>query len=236
MPSLSSKSIGNPDNAFIWYLHSGGNATNTGAAALTAGFQVQLGDGAETPLWIGSTGIGIRSGGGFVSKISSQANAACDVAIGKGSGTLFPALTAILVSDVIHSSLTPATVDASNFKVALVASTVYNFEISLIVSSAFGGGVAPRFVMLGPTQVEYVYYELFTNDGHEVIPFSAWPGDLNNPTVPPGANMPYFLTVRGVCKTTSTAPVNPVQLQIYSPSAGNAVTLKAGSSIRFTAR
>lgn len=235
MPSLSSKSIGNPDNAFIWYLHSGGNATNTGAAALTAGFQVQLGDGAETPLWIGSTGIGIRSGGGFVCKISSQATAACDVAIGKGSGTLFPALTAILVSDVIHSSVIPATVDASNFKVALVASTVYEFELKLIVSSA-NGGVFPRFVMLGPTQVEYVYYELFTNSGQAVYALATWPGDLNNPTLPPVANMPYFLTVRGVCKTTSTAPVNPVQLQIYSSLAGNAVTLKAGSSIRFTAR
>ncbi len=230
--SLSGKSIGNPDNAFIWYLNSGGNATNTGAAALASGFQVALGDGAETPLWIDSAGIGVRSSGGFVSKIASAATAPRTVTIADSPGTLYPAISATLAADVSNSTVTPATV--ASFSVALGPSATYDFELLLIFSCA-ASTTSPRMTVIGPAEIVYVSYELTTNDGSTATA-TAFGTTFANSTNPPAANAPYALRIRGVCKTTSTTPVLPVQVQIYSEVAASSITLKAGSCIRFMVR
>lgn len=49
--SLASYSVGTPDNAYQWYLHSSG-------VSLATGFRASLGDGTATHLWLDSNGIG----------------------------------------------------------------------------------------------------------------------------------------------------------------------------------
>lgn len=239
--SLASKSVGPPDNSYIWYLQSGGTAsTNTGMAALTLGFQVALGDGAETPLYLDSAGIGVRNPAGAVSKIASLATTNRAVKLADSPGTLFPAATAILAADQSNSTVTPAAVPG--FQVDLEASGLYEFELMLLFKSA-AATTGARFRINGPVdQTTWVTYlaiaplstNAITNLGSQQSQeFYAWAQDFLAGANVPAADTVYVSRVRGMCRISSTAPTLPVSLHIWSEVAASNITLMAGSQIRF---
>jgi hypothetical protein len=49
----------------------------------------------------------------------------------------------------------------------------------------------------------------------------------------PGVDTPYRIRVTGVCKTTGTLPASTVNLNFFSEVGASAVTLLAGSEMRF---
>jgi hypothetical protein len=205
--SLSGKSIGAPDNAFAWYLQSGGGT-------LAAGFPVALGNGTETPLWIDENGIGEVAPTGFIRRITEK----------------------VLATDVSNSTVTAAAVSA--LEIALVASAVYDFEALLLCkSAATTTGVQVR--VTGPSaQTDFVCYDmtqvitntlLTTNTRRQY--FTAFDQNMANLDAPAATSLfPVF--VRGVIKTTASAPATPLGISFQSEVAASAVTIAAGSILR----
>ena len=231
--SLSTKSIGLPDNAYAWYLHSSGNA-------IAGGLQVALGDGSATGLWLGTYTIGVCGATG-TSVIGTLATTTRAVTLANSSGILFPYLSSTTTADTVNSTVTPATV--AGFNVALEASAIYEFDLILVFKSA-ATTTSPRFTINGPTsQTDYVNFEV--NGAMSIITldtsslsrawqqFVAWGVTFANATDMYAANQPLLFRVRGICRTTSTAPAVPVSIDIYSETAAVAITLVAGSTMLF---
>ena len=184
-------SIGAPDNAFQWYLHSSGNT-------LSGGLQVALGDGTGTGLWISTYGIGVCGATG-TSTIGTNAVGARAVTLANGAGTLYPALTATLASDTANSTTSAVTV--TGFSVTLEASATYEFELFLVFKSA-ATTTSPRFTINGPTsQTDYVWMEvsgpptvttLATSFTRAVQQITAWGTSFANATDLPAANAPLL--------------------------------------------
>jgi hypothetical protein len=227
--SLSGKSIGAPDNGFTWYLQTGG-------VSLATGFPVATGNGTETPLWLDADGIGVRSSGGFVSKIKSLATAtrACELA--DAAGVIQPAQQARLAADAVNSTTTPATV--ADLALTLEASSLYEIEgVLLAKSAATATGVQLR--LTGPAaQTDFVAYEV----GHNTTAtlgtgnfrrqlLNAFDTNLANADAPT-ANTVFPIYIRGFLKTTGTTPASGLGLQFNSEVGASAVTLAAGSFLR----
>jgi len=223
MDSLSSITIGSPDDGFERLLQ-------FGTQTLSSGGVLGLGDGTESLLWLDNAGIGVLNGSGFKSKIRTAATVDRLATLADGDGTLFPAIEATLASDSTESAGTPTAVGA--FSVSLEASAVYEFELLLIVESA-GASTSPNWIVTGPTsETSFVYYECA---GQYVTAacFTAWGTTGTNAANPPAANAPYLVRVRGVVKTTGTTPATAVGISLFTETASTAVTLKAGSKMLF---
>lgn len=230
--SLSTYSVGPPDNAFNWYLHSSGQT-------LSSGFQVAMGDGTGTALWIGSTVIGVIGAGGK-STIGTSSTGTRAVLLADGAGTLWPAMVSV-AAQTANSTTTPATV--ADFAVTLEASAIYEFEMLLLFKSA-AATTSPQFTINGPSsQTEFVWFEvtgppsvatLLTTTGTRAVQqFTGWGSAYSNTTVLPAGDTVYGFSVRGVCKTTAVTPAANVTLQIASEVGSSAVTLMAGSTMKF---
>ena len=224
--SLASKSVGSPDNSYTWYLQSGGTS-------LATGFAVALGNCTETPLFLDANGIGFRNAAGFTSSFrcpTATANQTVTIHYTGGTGEVFPELHALLAADASNSTVTPATV--SGFSVTLAASSLYEFEAIFLVRSALTT-TSPRFVLNGPSsETDFVSYEI-EGLGASNAQYQAWGSSINNAANAPAADTTYLIRVRGACKTTGSTPTSAVTVQLFSEVGGSAVTLKAGSSMRF---
>lgn len=227
--SLSGKSIGAPDNAFAWYLQSGGGT-------LAAGFPVALGNGTETSLWLDSAGIGVRSSGGFVSKIASRATATRALQIADAAGVLFPAIEGKLAADASNSTTTAAAL--ADLALTLEASSLYEIEGVLLASSPLTTtGVQMR--LTGPTaQTEFVCYELGHNTGTTLTTgnfrrqlLTAFDTNMANLDAP-AASTVFPVFIRGFLKTTGTTPATALGVQFNSEVGASSVTIKAGSFLR----
>jgi len=227
--SLASKSIGAPDNSFAWYLQSGG-------ISLATGFPVALGNGTETQLWLDSSGIGIRSAGGFVSHIESLASAARLVKLADAPGVLQPAAQGIITAEVTNSTTTPEPIAA--LSLPLEANALYEIEAILLAkSAATTTGVQLR--LTGPAaQTDYLCYEIMhlitntlltTNTRRQY--FTAFDSNMANLDAPAAASLfPIFL--RGIVKTTGTTPASNLGLSFNSEVGASTVTIAAGSLLR----
>jgi hypothetical protein len=224
MISLASKSVGPPDNSFQWYLQCGG-------ISLATGFNVGLGSGTETLLWLDANGIGFTNAAGFHTSFRCDATAHQTLSFHytAGTGKVYPELMAVLAADASNSTVTPATV--GSFSITLAASSVYEFEGVLVFTSA-ATGTGARFTVQGPSaQTDWVSYEAFTPASTGTL-ISAW-GTAFSPGAAPVANTPYACPVRGICKTNGNTPAVAVTLDIFSEIGGSAITLKAGSFLKF---
>ena len=234
--ALTLKLVGAPDNSFQWYLHSGG-------VALSTGFPVALGDGTETKLWLDGDGVGFINAGGFNTsfRCSATAHQTLTFHYTAGAGKVHPELIAVLAANATSTSVTPATV--ASFSTTLAASTVYEFEMILLMGSA-ATTVSPRITINGPSsQVDTLWFEitgpptvttLLTNGGTRASQqFTAFGSQFTNATDLPATGTPYAFRVKGILKTTGVAPAVPVTIDLASETAGTQVTLYAASMQRF---
>lgn len=205
--SLSAKTIGAPDNTFAWYLQSGGGT-------LAAGFPVALGNGTETPLWLYADGIGVWDSRGFVMRN----------------------LYAVLAADATNSTTTDAAI--GSFSLALEASAVYEFEITLMVKAA-ATTTGVQVQLTGPTaQTTWVSYEMITPTTNTLVTtntgrilctaFGVYMANLTTPV----ADTFYPITIRGMVRTSGTAPAAPLAIGFKSEVASSLVTVAAGSIMR----
>lgn len=227
--SLSGKSIGAPDNAFAWYLQSGGGT-------LAAGFPVALGNGTETQLWLNEDGIGVRSSGGFVTLIESLASATRACQLANAAGVIQPALQAVLSADEANSTVTVAAV--AGLSLAVEADSLYEIDCVLLVkSAATTTGVQVR--LTGPTaQTSFVCYEMDHTIGTTLAVSNkvrqlctAFDVNMANTTAP-AANTVFPMRITGFLKTTGTTPATNVGISFQSEVAASAVTIVAGSVLR----
>ena len=220
--SLATKSVGSPDNSYQWYLHSSGNN-------LSGGFQVALGDGTGTGLWVGAASIGVCGAGGKTT-LATLSTGTRAVTFADAAGTLFPAITCVNPTDAANSTVTAATVPS--FSVTLEPSALYEFELMLLVKSV-NVAVYPRWTLNGPaSQTTYVSYVVEGPTATAAV-YSAFAVAGANAIAPPAINTLYPIRVRGVVQTSSTTPTAAVTLDIFSSLAAYAITLCAGSSMRF---
>lgn len=224
--SLASKSVGPPDNSFTWYLQSGG-------VSLATGFPVALGDGTETPLWLDSNGVGFRNAAGFVSSFrcpNATANQTIEFHYTAGTGRVYPELVAVLQTDQTNSTTTPVSVP--DFAVQLAASSLYEFEVILLVRVS-GTTTSPRFTLYGPaSQTDFVTYEV-DDANATAVTLTAWGVSTGNGQNPPAADTTYAIRIRGMCRTTGSLPTSAVFVAIFSEVASVPVSIRAGSVMRF---
>lgn len=234
--ALTNKTVGSPDNSFQWYLHSGG-------IALSTGFPAALGDGTETKLWLDGDGVGFLNAGGYHTsfRCSATAHQTLTFHYTASAGKVYPEVIAVLAATATSTSVTPATV--ASFEATLAASTVYEFEMILLMGTATTT-VSPRITINGPTsQTEVVWFEIIgpptvttilTNGGTRPSQqFTAWGSAFTNATDLPGTSTAYAFRVKGICKTTGTTPAVPVTVDLASETAGTQVSLYAASMMRF---
>ena len=137
---------------------------------------------------------------------------------------------ATAATDTANSTVTPATI--SGFSVTLEPSATYEFELLLLVKSA-NAGVFPRWTLNGPAaQTAFISYCVEAPTATAAV-LTAWGTAGTNAVAPPAINTLYPVRVRGICQTTSTTPASAVSLDIFSSTATYAITLCAGSQMRF---
>lgn len=233
--NLAYKTVGAPDNAFAWYLHTSGGT-------LAGGVTVGMGDGTDTPLFMDTDGIGWRTATGFLNRLRCAATANQDIVFHytAGQGRVFPELVAVLANDASNSTVTASAVPS--FGVSLAASTVYEFELILLFRTALAA-TAPRFRLNGPSgQTAVIAYRIqsaattaaLTNPGTETTQMmTAWGSDFLPTASLPVADVVYPYFVKGIIRTTGTAPTQAVGLEIWSETAASAITLAAGSVMKF---
>lgn len=236
MNSLTGNTSGPPDNAYTWLFQSGG-------VSLASGITVGLGDGTETKLYLDSNGVGFKNAGGFVTSLRCTDGTAAqtlDFHYTASTGKVYPQLIAVLAAGNTNSTTTAAAV--SSFSTTLAASGLYEFEMILIFESA-ATTTSPRFSIEGPSaQTTWVAYEIITPPNVATITnpgtsgsqaMSAWGTDFVNVTNMPAASTPAMMRVKGMCLMSGTTPASAVSLEIWSEVAASAITLKAGSMMRF---
>lgn len=230
--SLATKSVGSPDDAYEWYLHSSG-------AVLADGFQAALGDGTEVPLYLDDLGIGVKKPGGYVSKLRSLASATRIVTLPDAAGTVSLESTSVLAADQ-ETTITGDT--ASALAVTPMASSTYEIEALLLFKSA-ATSTSPRFTLTGPSaQTTFVWFEvmgpptttnLTTDTGTRAVQqFVAFASSYANATNLPANNVPYGWRVKGMLVTSGTTPASAVGISIASEVNASAVTIMAGSFLR----
>ena len=126
--------------------------------------------------------------------------------------------------------MTPATV--ASFSLSLEADAWYEFDLLLLVESA-ATNTSPRFVLNGPAaETTEIHYEV-TGIAATNAQYTAWGSSISNAVNAPVANTTYAIRITGVVLTSATTPATDVTLQLSSETASTAVTLKAGSLMRF---
>jgi hypothetical protein len=232
--TLSGETLGGTDQAYVRLLVIGKKGDT-----ISGGFRVGTGNGAATPLGMDSTGIWIISSGNKISRMISMATADRDVKIADGAGFLFPANRAVLASDQSTTSTSQAAV--SSFSVAVEASSLYSFEMLLLVTSA-ATTTGVKLAVTGPSEIDWVSYVVshisanaLGTGSTRTMQTAAWSTEFAA-TDAPAANTVFPILVRGFFKTTSSTPTSPIGLTIATEVNASQVTLKAGSEILVTKR
>jgi hypothetical protein len=237
--SLTGLTPGAPDNTYQNLLHSVGETRATGA-------QAAWGDGTASALVLWESGIGVKSAGGFTSRINTDATAARTITLPDAAGTVvlgdstgitdpgafrtgLRMLSTKLAADATNSTNVAASV--AGFTVSgLAASKSYHVKMILRAQSA-ASGTGMRMKITGPAETESFVYHVQTPQ--QFFYGSALETDILN-SVFIGANVDELILIEGLLVTTGAAPTSPVGLQIWSETDTVAVTLKAGSLITLT--
>jgi hypothetical protein len=238
--SLTGLTPGAPDNTYQDLLHTVAETRATGA-------QAAWGDGTASALILWETGIGVKSAGGFVSRINTDATAARTLTLPDAAGTLvlgdgtgitntvdFRAgagmLSAKLGVDTANATTVAAAV--AGFTVgSLKASTTYHFKMVLRAQSA-AAATGMRMKITGPAETESVIYH-WRDHSNQFFTGAAFGTEIPSAGFF-GANVDELILIEGLLVTTGAAPTSPVGLQIWSETDTVAVTLKAGSLLTLT--
>ena len=236
MASLGSLTV---SAAFTRYLQNAGTS-------LATGFLVEFGDGTQTGLWLDSNGVGFKNNG-YVTSFRCAATAAQTLTFNytASKGKVYPELVAVLSTSATNSTVTPAPVTSTDaaFKIAkedLAASSVYEFDMVLLFGTA-AITTTPQFAIAGPAETTLISYEItgplsttaISNVGSYLAQmFTAW-GSFDGAINMPSITGYYPFRVRGIMKTSSSAPTTDITVSIYSEVAASAITLAAGSFMRF---
>lgn len=209
--SLETKTPGGADEAFRWLLHSSGTS-------LATGFQVALGDGTDTPLYLGTGVIGVKNAGGYLTQLSSSAtsNTSRDLAKVKEETIIS------LASATTNSTVTAAAVTGASFQPEANSSYAVKFVL-FAKSAATTTGV--RLTVAGSgsglTLVEV--------GGSALL--SGLPANYS-PTSAPVANQYFSIVLEGVL-TTGASVTTPITLSLFSEVAASQVEIGAGSLLCF---
>lgn len=218
--ALSDKSIGTPDNIFNWWLHSSGGT-------LAAGFAVGLGTGDDTPLWLSSTGVGVKSAGGFVCWLVSNATATQTVNLADFSGTLYPETRVYLGANKSNNTVTTSAIAGFTFMPDV--SATYEVEMILLATSA-ATTTGVQLTLTGPAAGASI---TLVQDN---APLSITAiGGVYAATSAPVATTPFLIVLRGIL-TTATVVSAAIGLSLASEVAASQVQILAGSMLKFRRR
>jgi hypothetical protein len=209
--SLETKTPGGGDQAFRWLLHTSGTT-------LATGFQVSLGDGTDTPLYLGTGVIGVKNAGGYLVTLNNTAtsNTSRDVAKLKEE-TVITLATATTNSTVTATAITGASFQPeanSSYAVRLVLfakSAAITTGVRLTIA---GSGSSLTLVEAGTSQL-----------------INSLPGNYT-PTAAPVANQYFGIVLEGVL-TTGASVATPITLSLYSEVATSQVEIGPGSLLMF---
>lgn len=220
MNSLSGRT---PQNTLTWLLQFGGQTY--GATPFRVGF----GDGTESLLSLSNTGVGVVNGSGFLHEFRSLATANRIVNLFDAAGTLYPETLLITTADFTNSTVTATAVTGLSFTPS--ASSTYEFEGVILVSSA-ATTTGPQIKITGPSETSWVAYSMHMPNNlgtNEVVQYgTAW-GTVFASIQLPAANTLYPVLVRGVFRTTSSAPSSAVQVWLQSEVAASNTTVGSDS-------
>jgi hypothetical protein len=218
--SLATKKLGGSDQAFAWLLHMSGTSLATGA-------QVSLGDGNDTPLYLSSTGVGIKSAGGFVATIVSQATAARTVNLEDYAGSLYPEKRVYLATTKTVTSTTPSAISSFSFTPEINATYEVILEL-LATSAATTTGV--QLTLTGPASGAAC---TLVQDN---APFSITSiGGQYAATSSPVATTAFGIVLRGILTTGSVVSAD-IGLSLNTEVNASQVQILAGSKMTFRRR
>jgi len=218
--SLATKKLGGTDQAFAWLLHMSGTTLATGG-------QVSLGNGNESPLYLSSTGVGIKSAGGFVATLVSQATAARTVNLEDYAGSLYPEKRVYLGTTKTVTSTTPSAIASFGFTPEINATYEVILEL-LATSAATTTGV--QVTLTGPASGAAV---TLVQDN---APLSITAiGGTYAATSSPVATTAFGIVLRGIL-TTGSAVSADIGLSLATEINASQVQILAGSKMTFRRR
>lgn len=213
--SLATKKLGGTDQAFAWLLHMSGTT-------LAVGGQVSLGNGNDTPLYLSSTGVGIKSAGGFVVTIVSQATAARTVNLADYAGSLYPETRLYLATTKTVSSTTADPIASFGFTPEINAT--YEVVLELIATSA-ATTTGVQLVVTGPA-VGASLTLVQDNTALSVVAI----GGTYAATSSPVATTPFGIVLRGIFSTGGAVSAD-FGLSLKSEVNASQVQILAGSKM-----
>ena len=240
--NLTTHTSGGTDQGCTWLLHTSGTALATGA-------RIGDGSGADSCLWLSTSGIGVvNPSGGFMHTIVSSATAARTLTLGDASvaiigygGTLYPETVMMMAADVSPASPYTTPVLCTGLLFGCLSNVTYEFEGVILVQSS-NTGALPKISLTGPVETSMVVYETRamsaasgSGTNEFVMDSNAWSVSgtpiVTNNTAIAAANTTYMVRIRGIFRTTGT-PVIYLAVNIQSSSASYNVTAKADSMLR----
>jgi hypothetical protein len=218
--SLATKKLGGTDQAFAWLLHMSGTTLATGG-------QVSLGNGNESPLYLSTTGVGIKSAGGFVATLVSQATAARTVNLEDYAGSLYPEKRVYLGTTKAWTTTTPSAIPSFGFTPETNATYEVILEL-LAISAATTTGV--QLTLTGPASGAAI---TLVQD-NAPLSINAI-GGTYAATSSPVANTAFGIVLRGIL-TTGSAVSADIGLSMNSEVNASQVQILAGSKMTFRRR
>jgi hypothetical protein len=218
--SLATKKLGGTDQAFAWLLHMSGTTLATGG-------QVSLGNGNESPLYLSTTGVGIKSAGGFVATLVSQATAARTVNLEDYAGSLYPEKRVYLGTTKAWTTTTPSAIPSFGFTPEINATYEVILEL-LAISAATTTGV--QLTLTGPASGAAI---TLVQD-NAPLSINAI-GGTYAATSSPVANTAFGIVLRGIL-TTGSAVSADIGLSMNSEVNASQVQILAGSKMTFRRR
>ena len=213
--SLAAKKLGGSDQAFAWLLHMSGTSLATGG-------MVSQGNGNDSMLYLSSTGVGIKSAGGFVATIVSQATATRTVNLADYAGALYPETRIYLGSTKSVSSTTADPIASFGFTPEINAT----YEIILeLIATAAATTTGVQLTVTGPA-VGAGLTLVQDNAALSVVAI----GGSYSPTSSPVATTPFGIVLRGIF-TTGGAVSADFGLSLKSEVAASQVQILAGSKM-----
>jgi hypothetical protein len=218
--SLATKKLGGTDQAFAWLLHMSGTTLATGG-------QVSLGNGNESPLYLSATGVGIKSAGGFVATLVSQATAARTVNLEDFAGSLYPEKRVYLGTTKASTSTTPSAIASFGFTPEINATYEVILEL-LATSAATTTGV--QLTLTGPASGAAI---TLVQD-NAPLSINAI-GGTYAATSSPVATTAFGIVLRGIL-TTGSAVSADIGLSLATEINASQVQILAGSKMTFRRR
>jgi len=209
--SLENKTPGGSDQSFKWLLHTGGTT-------LATGFQVSLGDGTDTPLYLATGVIGVKNAGGYLTTLSSSttSNTSRDLAKVKEE-TIISLATATTNSTVTAVAVTGASFQPEANSSYAVKMVLFAKSLSTAVGvrlTVAGSGTGLTLVEVGGSAL-----------------LSGLPASYS-PTSAPVANQYFAIVLEGILITGSSVST-PITLSVFSEVAASQVEIGAGSLLMF---